>query len=323
MTVGEITPDQQRLFTTHLSDLGMKASTIDRVLSVGQAALNRAVKWQMLDRSPHIFFVESVEQKRSREPLGRPIGPTELAKLLDATCHRHLFMFILLAANTLARPGAILDLRRIQCDLLNGVLAINPPGRTQTKKRRPTVPITPTLRTWLEAENQADAFLVSYNGNRIRDIKGTWCSARRAAGLDARVTPYSIRHGIARELRKRKVPKEQISLFLGHLDNGPGSTTDIYAPFEPEYCAEAVAALEDVMAEVRNCLKTRSLDDPYAVISAPEGASSWEKRLSPSQTKQLEAIILEGRAVKKIARMFGISTTSVYKHRRRLNGTND
>ena len=39
---------------------------------------------------------------------------------------------------------------------------------------------------------------------------------REEASLDEKVQPYSIRHGMAREMRKRKVPSELISLFLGY-----------------------------------------------------------------------------------------------------------
>ena len=62
-----------------------------------------------------------------------------------------------------------------------------------------------------------------------------WRLARDAAGLDERVTPYSIRHGMARELRKRRVPTEQIKVFLGRLPSGSDATTSIYAPCEPDF----------------------------------------------------------------------------------------
>jgi hypothetical protein len=37
-------------------------------------------------------------------------------------------------------------------------------------------------------------------------------------------------------MRKRKVPKEQISIFRRHLPKGSDATTSIYAPYEPDYC---------------------------------------------------------------------------------------
>ena len=78
---------------------------------------------------------------------------------------------------------------------------------------------------------------------------------RTEAGLDERVTPYSIRHGLAREMRKRRVPTEQISLFLGHIPSGSAATTSIYARYEPGFLADAIEAIESVMAEIRVHLK--------------------------------------------------------------------
>ena len=88
----------------------------------------------------------------------------------------------------------------------------------------------------------------------------------KEAGLDERVTPYSIRHGMGREMRKRKVPKEQISIFLGHLPKDSDATTSIYAPYEPEYCSEAVEAIEDVMKEIRKHLKRANIDQPVTAM---------------------------------------------------------
>src|SRR3984957_21001611 len=103
---------------------------------------------------------------------------------------------------------------------------------------------------------------VSYGCGPIKSISHAWELLRIEAGLDERVTPYSIRHGMAREMRKRKVPKEQISIFLGHLPKDSDATTSIYAPYDPEYCSEAAAAIEDVMAEIRKHLKRANTDQP-------------------------------------------------------------
>ena len=54
----------------------------------------------------------------------------------------HVLMFCLVACNTLCRPGANLDLTLSQCDLEHGLVNLNPPGRRQTKKHRPTVPMS-------------------------------------------------------------------------------------------------------------------------------------------------------------------------------------
>ncbi len=261
-SVADISPGEQRRFRKWLADRGAGASGIDRILSVGRAALNRAVKWQELSEAPHIFATLTAREKRSREPRGRPITAVELARLFDAAKSRHMLMFLLIASNTLARPAATLDLRRSQFDEVHLRVDLNPPGRKQNNKFRPIVCVTPTLLPWLLGDRDPNARYVTYGGGAIRSIVHMWRLAREEAGLDDKVQPYSIRHGMAREMRKRRVPTEQISLFLGHLPKGSEATTSIYAPYEPDYCAEAVAAIESVMAEVRSHLKRANIDQP-------------------------------------------------------------
>ena len=50
-TVSELTPREQESFRRWLAKRGTGPSGIDRILSVGRAALNRAEKWQEVSRS--------------------------------------------------------------------------------------------------------------------------------------------------------------------------------------------------------------------------------------------------------------------------------
>jgi hypothetical protein len=148
-TVADITQHEQRRFREWLAKRGTGRSGIDRILSVGRAALNRARKWQEVSEVPHIFGTLTADAKRAREPKGRPVSPAEIARLVDAVRSRHMLTFLLIGANTLARPAAILDLRPSQFDDAHRLLDLNPPGRTQNKEFRPIVPVTPTLLPWL------------------------------------------------------------------------------------------------------------------------------------------------------------------------------
>src|SRR5665213_877805 len=151
-TVADITPQEQRRFREWLASRGTGQSGIDRILSVGRAALNRARKWEEVSDVPHIFGTLTAEAKRAREPKGRPVTPEELARLFDAARSHHMLTFLLVAANTMARPAAILDLTPSQFDADHRLLDLNPPGRTQNKKFRPIIPVTPTLLPWLRRE---------------------------------------------------------------------------------------------------------------------------------------------------------------------------
>ena len=83
---------------------------------------------------------------------------------------------------------------------------------------------------------------------------------------------------MAREMRKRKVPVDQIGIFLGHLPKNSDATTSIYAPDDPEYCPEALAAIEDVTTEIRRHLKRANID--HAVVDAAALAKSIPSKIT-------------------------------------------
>lgn len=68
---------------------------------------------------------------------------------------------------------------------------MNPPGRIQTKKRRPVLPLHDWLRPWIEA---ADGHLVTYRGKPVKKLAGAFQTMRDAAGFGFDVTAYTVRH---------------------------------------------------------------------------------------------------------------------------------
>lgn len=314
-TVSELTPGEQKRFHKWLLAKGMDEGGVDRVMADGKAALNRAVKWQELSSAPHIFMMQTAEDRRSRDPLGRPIVPKEMALLIDAANSRHMLTYLVIATNTLARPGAILDLRGAQFDDDHNRVALNPPGRKQNKKHRPILAVTPTLKPWLQGVTDPRKRYVSYGSRAIESIGTAWDNLVKEAGLDDRVTPYSIRHGMAREMRKRKVPKEQISIFLGHLPKDSDATTSIYAPYDPEYCSEAITAIESVMGEIRQHLKRANIDQPPAAIDSAAMAkaipSKTKKGVGDAKREEIRFLILSGLPHKEVVKRSKTSSGTV------------
>ncbi len=312
-TVSEITPKEQTRFRKWLAAKDIAEGGIDRILSDGRAALNRAVKWQELTEAPHIFGVQTAEDKRSREPLGRPIVPKEMALLFDAANSRHMFAYLIVATNTLARPSAVLELRGAQYDDTHNRVDLNPPGRRQNKKHRPILAVTPTLKPWLQRVDVPTQRYVAYGRSPIKSITTAWELLVKEAGLDERVTPYSIRHGMAREMRKRKVPKDQISIFLGHLPKESDATTSIYAPYEPEYCSEAVAAIESVMGEIRKHLKRANIDQPVidAAALAKTIPSKAKRGIVGAKREEVRFLILSGLPHAEVVKRSKVSSGTV------------
>jgi len=315
-TVAEITPSEQRRFRAYLGEGTKAPSTIDRVLSAGRAALNWAAQEHELTVVPRIALIETEQDKQSRPEMGRPVTIPEMARMFDVVRQKHVFAFMMILANTLARSEAIYDLRRKQFDSEHGLLALNPSGRRQTKKYRPIVPVTNALRPWLEAETDQEAFYTAYRGEKIRSIRSAWNQLRADTGIPD-LTAYSFRHGVAREMRKRKVPLEEIKLFLGHRPLGSDKTTSIYAPLDPDYCGRARDAIDEIMLEVRNLRKRGNFDDPNQLDEEPKSRTGGNGHLSKQQRDRMIELIDNEVKAPAIAKELGVSLTAVYKARKR------
>ncbi len=66
----------------------------------------------------------------------------------------------------------------------------------------------------------------------------------------ADVNPYSIRHTVSCYLRSKKVTGDQISVMLGHRPQSASRVDLVYAPYEPDYCRDAIRAIEALHREI-------------------------------------------------------------------------
>lgn len=157
-----------------------------------------------------------------------------------------LLAFLRVSLVTLARPDAAHDAStspvRGQWSDNRQVLDLNPRGRRQTKKYRATVPIA-RQALWLFRE--ADGPLVP-----VASVK----RAFHEMAVSLKLPPEGesglkvIRRSVATILRDRGVPANELELMLGHrkLD----STSELYAPFDPDYLAGAKRAIEALIDEL-------------------------------------------------------------------------
>lgn len=244
-TVGDLSDvRKQEAFHAALRKRGLAESSVMRVITMGKAAVNRAFKRGELKSVPHILTVKVPDA----EPMGRVMSVDEL-KALYTNSPPHLQIFIFWMLGTLARPEAIFELRDTQ--IRDGLISLNPAGRTQTKKYRPQVLLIPSL-----AKCVFTGHLIIERGFPVKSVKKAWAGARTAAGLDNRCTPYSLRHTGAQWLRRSRVPEWDVQTQLGHRRPG---TTEVYTAFHPDYLKDAGEALEKLVSQVCNPLPVRSV----------------------------------------------------------------
>jgi integrase len=187
----------------------------------------------------------------------------------------HILLFCLTMANTMARPEAVLELTRFQLDFDSKLIRLNPEGRKQTKKYRPTVPMTNTLLPWLQKVKTN--YVITYHGDRVHSVKKTFQRLPASVkGLPKGVSPYSIRHTMAKELRRRGVPPWEVQGMLGHKHAGL-RTTEIYAKYDPSYLSAARVAIDAVMTDIEAKMTKRKIilpTQPLVVVAAETGLSA-------------------------------------------------
>jgi hypothetical protein len=141
---------------------------------------------------------------------------------------------------------------------------LNPPGREATKKGRPLLPIPATLRPWIE--NLPEGPIITYRGAAIAEADTAFTNAVRRSKIGKKANTYSIRHTLARYMRKQRVDLEEIGIYLGHGNHDPETeTTLIYCPWEPDYLINCRKAAEKFVREINRYTRKWDLLRPYAV----------------------------------------------------------
>ncbi len=252
ITVAELTGiEKQEGFHVWLKDKGMKASTVARVITAGKAAINFAWKRGEIASVPYIVPIKKSEQGPS-EPRGRPLEIEEIAALFEASNNPNFHMFLIFMIATAGRPDAIKDLTLDRLDVKNRLIILNPADRPQTTKYRPTLRMPENIVRLVErlkSEHPPETYVIGLGPQKMNNIRTSWRGARARAGLDKQVNPYSIRHTMARWMRKEGVSAWEVSAQLGHKRSDL-SITEIYAPYDPTYLNEAVEAIDMLFAKI-------------------------------------------------------------------------
>lgn len=212
---------------------GLAPATIRTELGILNSALKWAVRTKIINDAPFIPLPEG------SPPRDLWITQKDAAKLVKAAGSFHVGLFILLAKNTAARAGAILDLTwdRIK----HGRIDFNDPTKPRTRKKRAVVPIAPELLEPLQEARRGarTPFVIEYAGKPVRSVKKAFHRAAVRAGLPD-VTPHVLRHSVATWLAEDGVPLADIAAMLG---NSEKMVERVYAKYTPGYLSRAIKSL--------------------------------------------------------------------------------
>jgi integrase len=257
------------------------ATTEESVLQVA-AALNHAV-----DADPPRSEKRPVYRPLPRKQVSRPrrhrVEVPVLADIVGYAAEPNqkrasLHAFVVASLCTIARPDSVVDIcvapDREQWFPGAPTLDLNPFGRAQTNKFRPTIPVVPVLDAWMTSElvayqrldpaaRKGAGYLVNYYGRPVSDVDTAWRTMLRNLKLPQgrEWKAYLLRHSLATILRNRGVAKWDLEGFMGHDVTG---STETYAIGR---FATVYRAIEDILGEIdlrvpgalrRNCAEVGS-----------------------------------------------------------------
>jgi len=224
----------EQLARTYASQRKRAPATVRYELNLLAVALRWAKANKLIDEAPTIWRPAQPERRE------RHLTRDQFRKFLDAVKAPHAQLYMRLGIATCARPAALLELQWEQVNFARGLIDLNPPGRTQTKKRRPVVPIADYVEQPLKeayAARQSD-FVIERGGEQITSIKKAFVAASARSGIKA--TPYTLRHTGAVWRAEDGISMAELAQLMGH--DTSATTEKHYARFSPTFLRRAANA---------------------------------------------------------------------------------
>jgi integrase len=160
----------------------------------------------------------------------------EITPTIDRISRINRYLWLLM--ETGARSEALRTLQWDQVNLNAGLIQLNPWGRNQTTKRRPTIPISDDLLPiLLRAKHEATGPYVLDHPGQIRKSMETFCRNHQLNG----VTAHTFRHTLATRMAQAGVAMAEIAAMLGDT---MATVEKNYLHLSPQFLRGALAKLK-------------------------------------------------------------------------------
>jgi len=241
--VGELplTSLTARHLDTYKADRLLKVSpvSVNVELRTLKAAMNVAVRWQMLERNP--FQGSPLVRVPERTP--SYFSKEDFQQLISLIKENWLKELIVFAVMTGMRRGEIVNLKWADVDLSRKVILVRSSPTFKTKQgRKRVVPLSEVAFHLLSARasKASSDFVFTLNG---KSISGSWVGHKlkryvyEAKLKDSRLHFHSLRHSFASSLIQNGVSLYEVQKLLGHSNI---SVTQVYSHLQPAQLHDAV-----------------------------------------------------------------------------------
>lgn len=183
-------------------------ASVNRELASLRHIFNMGIEWELLRKNPVASKVVHFDKEKFRD---RILDDAELGRLLRAYSGQ-LYQIVVMAVNTKMRGGEIYGLKWEHVDLDKRKIEIK---HTKSGEDRP-IPINSFLMNLLNSMNRDSTLLFTNRvGREISDVRTAWYKALNEANIkDFRF--HDLRHIVATQLSKARVPESVIAMIPGH-----------------------------------------------------------------------------------------------------------
>jgi integrase len=212
----------------------IKEATVNRDLSVLRHILYWALDEQLLQVNP-LARMRMARERRTR----RQVLSVAEEQLLLGDAKDHLRTMVIFALDTGMRRGEITSQRWEDIDFARTLLFVTHSKTPEGEARE--IPLTERLSELLLHSRQAEGLIIGFRGRPVRNIKSTWKTALRNAGI-RHVRFHDLRHTFNTRLMEAGVLQEIRMALMGHSSGSKVHAT--YTHIELPAKRKAVRMLE-------------------------------------------------------------------------------
>lgn len=238
LLIENVTPALCRKYIAQRRELKRADDTIRREMGTFRSAINHCIKEGWKIPSPPIPLPPA------SPPREIWLTRQEIKKLIDKAAEDHIKLFIMLAYTTCARKQAILELTWDRVNMQTKLIDFRTPGERETNKRRGVKTINKLLYPMLEnaLELAQSDYVIEWCGKPMGNIRRSFMTAAKAAGLSEDVTPHTLKHSAGVHMAMDGVPIWEICQRLDHTS--VRTTEKHYLKYSPEFMKKSTRALE-------------------------------------------------------------------------------